>query len=328
MAGNFVYESLFMKASAESELVEGAGGGAPVLPLDELIRRMRGVKEIPSVPAILMPLLHYLELPIGEISVQKIVDLISCDKSVTAQCLHMANSPLFGRWNDIESVHDAVVALGVVRVRDIAMSCCILKIMPKDLGCIDPRIFWEHSLGVALVNRKLAKRVGYRDPEKAYLAGLLHDVGIIVNHVILPEQFRETTSYAYANRVAFQEAELKTLGTSHCVTGMLLAEDWHLGSELSEVIRRHHDFDHASLYRAITALTHLSDLICRYSGLGYGFNEAEKMDLAASPAWSVLMQECPAARHFGAAQFTSEMDQYVNEVRRLVGVLFRIDSLQ
>jgi putative nucleotidyltransferase with HDIG domain len=279
---------------------------------------------IPSIPAILFPLIRNLDQPVGDINVQKIVDLVSHDESIAAQCLRMANSPLFGRWQNIDTIRGAVVVLGITRVRDIAMSCCVLKLVPDQCG-IDPRTFWEHSLGAAMVSRRLARRLGFKDSEKAYLAGLLHDLGMIANLLIIPEEFRHVAQCAFARRTPFDQVESELLGFTHCVSGMMLADHWRLAPEINEVVRRHHDVEGASLNRGLTALVSIADLVCRSCGLGYGFNEAKKPDLVNAPAWPVLAETCPSLRTFGPARFASEMDMYANEVRRLISVLFRFE---
>src|SRR5579863_3744448 len=143
-----------------------------------LLQRLEGLHQIPTIPAVLAPLLRYLQQPVEQLDVQKVTDMIAQDKALAAQCLQMANSPLFGRWQKIDSLRGAVVGLGFQRVSDIAMSCGVLNMTPKDSG-IDPTAFWEHSLGCALVSRHFARKISYPDPGKAYLAGLLHDLGII-----------------------------------------------------------------------------------------------------------------------------------------------------
>ena len=94
---------------------------------------------------------------------------------------------LFGRGTRADSVRSAVRTLGISHIRDIAVSTMMMQIGGVQNG-MDPTIFWEHSLGCAIVSRKLAKAVGFEDPEKAYLAGLLHDLGYIVNMVLFPKR--------------------------------------------------------------------------------------------------------------------------------------------
>ena len=89
----------------------------------DLIRdRVKRVDALPTIPAILRPLLHYLEQPMEQLEVEKIVELISCDNSIAAQCLQMTNSPLYGRRQSVNTVRGAVIALGVRRLRDILLS--------------------------------------------------------------------------------------------------------------------------------------------------------------------------------------------------------------
>jgi len=320
-----IQQSTFSPPRHKHELQTTIPTMAP-LSIDMLQHRMQQMKTMPTLPAILFPLLRNLDQPPEQVDVPRIVDLISHDKSLAAQCLHMANSPLFGRWGNVDSIRGAVMALGTGRVRDIAMSCCMLNIMPKDDPLLDPRTFWEHSLGVALVSRRLARRVGFRDPEKAYLAGLLHDLGMVTNLLLIPEHFRAVVVEAFASKRPFHNIESEYMGLTHCATGALLSDQWHLSGDIQEVIRWHHGIERASLYRGLTSLVHLGDLICRSCGLGYGFAEEPPPDPVTSAGWAILAEECPAVRTMGAARFASEMCLYVDEVKRLVGVLFRLES--
>ena len=159
---------------------------------DMVQKRLENLDKMPTLPVSLMPLLRYMEQPLDKLEVQQVVDLISQDKSLVAQCLHLANSPLFGRWQPVEGIREAVIALGLQRMRDIATSCSVLKLMPKEQTGIDPVVFWEHSLGCALVCRQFARKIGFNDPGKAYLGGLLHDIGIIVHLWMIPEEFKKS----------------------------------------------------------------------------------------------------------------------------------------
>jgi HD-like signal output (HDOD) protein len=78
----------------------------------------------------------------------------------------MANSPLFGHWKKIDSLRGAVVALGFQRLREIVVSCSILKLVPVGQTQINPVVFWEHSLGCALVCRRFARKIHLSHPER------------------------------------------------------------------------------------------------------------------------------------------------------------------
>ena len=101
------------------------------------------MENMPSIPVVVAPLLHYFEQPLDQLDVNKVVGLLLQDKSLTAQCLHMANSPLFGHWKKIDSLRGAVVALGFQRLREIVVSCSILKLVPVGQAQINPVVFWN-----------------------------------------------------------------------------------------------------------------------------------------------------------------------------------------
>jgi HD-like signal output (HDOD) protein len=288
-----------------------------------LREKLGGLEQMPSIPVALAPLLRCLEQPLDRVEVQEVVDLISQDKSLAAQCLHMANSPLFGRFQPADSIRSAVLALGMQRMRDIAISCSVLKLSPGNQSCLDPTVFWEHSMGCALLSRRLAKRIGFANPEKAYLAGLLHDLGILVNLWILPREFSAAFELARTQGMPLHEAESSTMGFTHGDSGRMLAEQWKLTPDLIEVIGSHHDVKEETAHGGLLALVSISDLLCRMSGLGHGTVEERQVDFLDQPAFAVLLKECPPLQTLDWALLTFELEGYIGEVHRVVNLLYR-----
>lgn len=290
---------------------------------ETLLKRLDGLRQLPTLPVVLAPLLRYLQQPLESLDVQKVTDLIAQDKSLSAQCLQMANSPLFGRWQKIESLRGAIIGLGFQRVSDIAMSCGVLNLVPGNHGGMDPVVFWEHSLGCALVSRHFARQIGFSDPGKAYLAGLLHDIGIIVNLWVLPQEFRSAFELAKAEAIPLNEAEQKVLGFTHCESGRLLAERWELPPDLIEVVALHHAPDQSVNHSGVVALVGLSDLLCRMSGLNCGYTEKRQVNLMDETGFALLAQQCPTLKQLDLARLTFELDSYMDEVHTLVRAIYR-----
>jgi HD-like signal output (HDOD) protein len=288
-----------------------------------LLQRLDGLRQMPSIPAVLAPLLRYLQQPLEQLDVQEITDFLARDKSLAAQCLHMANSPLFGRWQKVESLRGAVVSLGLHHISDIAMSCGVLNLLPENKTGLDPIVFWEHSLGCALVCRRLARKIDLCDPGKAYLAGLLHDLGIIVNLWVLPKEFRTAFEIAKAKGIPLHEAEQESLGFTHCDSGRLLAESWGLGSDLIEVVTFHHSPEQSLQDSGLVALVHVADLLCRMSGLNYGYVEQRQVNLFDDAGYALLAQNFTTLKQFDWARLTFELDSYMDEVHSLVRAIYR-----
>jgi putative nucleotidyltransferase with HDIG domain len=195
--------------------------------------------------------------------------------------------------------------------------------LPGDKTSLDPVVFWEHSLGCALVCRHLARQIKLVDPGKAYLAGLLHDLGIIVNLWVLPEEFRKAYETATAEGVPLHEAEQRTLGFTHCESGRLLAEQWGLAPDLIEVVTHHHSPEKSSQHAGLVALVHVADLLCRMSDLNYGFVEVRQVNLFEDAGFALLAQGSTSVKDFDWARLTFELDSYMDEVHNLVRAIYR-----
>jgi HD-like signal output (HDOD) protein len=289
-----------------------------------ILEKLEFTHDLPTVPAVLMRLLRYMEKPLDQVDVAQIVNLISQDKSLAGHCLQVANSPLFGssHENEVVSIQASVMAVGVIRIQQIAVSCSLLRLMPTISFGLNPAVFWAHSLGCALVSREFATRIGYPDPAKAYVAGLLHDIGIVALLWVAPHDFRRCFEEASRHRIPLHEAEQRVLGTTHCESGKIIAQNWHLSQELTDVIVGHHSPAIAPSSSVLTSIISVSDLLCRISGLGYGYNEDKQTDFTEEPAFAILAAKYPALRPFDLARFTFETEALLEEVRAVVSQVY------
>jgi putative nucleotidyltransferase with HDIG domain len=290
--------------------------------LDRLRSRITSIDAMPAIPVILRPLLRCLDQPMEQVDVDKIVELVSYDKSIAAQCLRIANSALFMRSAPAETVRSAVMSLGMWRVRDLLFSNTLSQVIPAKRWVVDPAVFSRHSLGVALVSRKLAEMIDYPDPEKAYLAGLLHDIGVIVNCMVAPDDFRVASDKAMREQIPLDEAEQATLGFTHSDSGRVLADAWKIPADIADAIELHHQIGDPQRGGPLVALVHLSDLLCRMRDLGYGYYEPRQIDFANEPGWLYLTMQFPHLAEIDFARFTFALDEYAKEVSDLVSTVF------
>ncbi len=153
---------------------------------DILTRRVRLLGNLPAIPSILRTLTEALSTEANKIDVDKVVEEISYDKSLAAQCLRLANSALFRQRGDVATVREAVFALGLWRIRDLAFSCSLPLLFVNAGSRIRKEDLWRHALGTAMISSQLGQELRVGKPEEVYLCGLLHDIGLLVNVVLIP----------------------------------------------------------------------------------------------------------------------------------------------
>jgi HD-like signal output (HDOD) protein len=287
-----------------------------------LLRRVSEMGNLPAMPTVLQGLGKELSVEGSEANIDRVVELISFDKSLTAQCLRIGNSPLFRGRREVDSVRSAVLSMGLTKVRDIVYSCSLPSLFTYGAEGISPVTLWRHALGTALVSQHLAQRLGIEDSEKLYLAGLLHDMGILVNCLLFPHEFGEILKAAHKTETPLCEVEQKALGFTHCESGRILADIWKLPPDISDVIELHHYPPTEGPSVEAICIVYLADLLCRLRGLGYGYYEAREFDLTAEPAWAVLQKSHAIAATLDLARFTLELDEYAIHVQAMVDSIF------
>jgi putative nucleotidyltransferase with HDIG domain len=284
--------------------------------------RVQHIESMPAIPAVFLPLLNLLSGSGENVNVDEVVRLVSYDNTIAAQCLRVAASPLFGMALPPKSIKAAVISLGLRRVETILLTCCLGQAFPSKKWVLDPAVFWRHSLGCAMVCRKFSEKLGAADHEKAYMSGLLHDIGFMVNCLVFSQEFAKAMERALQEEIALDEAEHLTMGFTHCETGRALAEQWKLADDVIEVIAHHHAIEQSNKSQPLVAMVHLSDLLCRMRGLGYGYYERHKVDLVSDPAWAILLKEHRDLEGVDLVRFTFELDEAVEEIHALVSTVF------
>ncbi|HTW24370.1 MAG TPA: HDOD domain-containing protein [Candidatus Baltobacteraceae bacterium] len=287
-----------------------------------LRERVARIKITPAIPAVLMPLLQLFNAPPEDANINEIVRLVSYDNSIAAQCLRVAGSPLFGLSKPPKSISAAVVSLGLNRVKSIVVTCCMGQAFPEKKWALPPVVFWRHSLGCALVCRKFCEKIAGADSEKAYLAGLMHDIGFLVNSLTFPEKFEAAINHARDAQTPLNEAEQAAMGFTHSESGELLAKQWGLAPEVITVIAHHHDAEYTGPAQWLVATVHLCDLLCRMRDMGYGYYERHKVDMVNDPAWITLAKEHKDLEGIDLVRFTFELDESITEIRNLVALVF------
>jgi len=289
---------------------------------DILTQRIKQVGNLPAMPAILSRLCETLSQKNNQIDIDKVVEQICYDKSLAAQCLRLANSALFRQRGDVATVREAVFALGLWRIRDLAFSCSLPMLFANIKGPVGKELFWRHALGTACVAQGLGHELRAKGAEEIYLAGLLHDIGILVNGVLFAEEFGQVLEEAMQKKLPLEEVEQSVLGFTHAESGRILAELWRLPLPLSEVIEYHCRPQDQKTPRDVTELVHAADLACQKLGMGYGYELASDESSSLVRIWEPLSLHFPLAKNLQEETCTQLLIHLVSEADLLADHVF------
>jgi putative nucleotidyltransferase with HDIG domain len=210
--------------------------------------------DLPSMPSLLMEAVQQIN---GKQNLTALVDKIAQDPSMTVRILRIANSPFYGMSREIGSLREAVVLLGLTRIRDMLLSICFSNMLPARHKDFDYNLFWHHSLAVAECARQLAGLSG-NNPDFAYTAGLLHDIGDLVIVMLFPNEFSQlikvSTTYGIAE-------EQKLLGFDHTTMGAKATEYWNLPQEIQQAIEQHETPPNSATTKSLGLLVYTANLL-------------------------------------------------------------------
>lgn len=201
--------------------------------------------ELPAMPKIAQEILQLSTNPYANAS--DLAAVVEQDPSISAQLVRYANSPLYAYRGQVESVRDVIArVLGYDLVLDIALGISVGKSFrnPAD-GPLGLRAFWRHALYTAALAQRLAELLDplrRPRPGMTYLAGLLHNFGVLLLGHLFPEEFRVLNEAVRQDPQApLTELEQRLLGVSHMEIGVWLMQAWSMPDEVVAAIREHHN---------------------------------------------------------------------------------------
>lgn len=222
------------------------------------------LKQLPSLPNVVSELLS--SFTAEDIDVDMIARQIARDQALTARVLRVANSSFYGLQNRVATIQEAVTVLGFRAVRSMVVAVGMSGAFRHE-QCpeFDDQVYLRHGVGTALAARVLASRVGV-NPDLAFTAGLLHDIGQLVLVSNFPQQYSKVLQYRKQHDCFLVQAERDVLGVDHAEVGGLLAEAWHFPPVLREAVGEHHAPASAA-GGSLANLIHVADLTAHALGL-------------------------------------------------------------
>ncbi len=240
----------------------------PQLP-PELQKAMSRLTEISSLPEITTRIVQVVEDP--KSTAQEMHDIVKHDPALASKILKVVNSAFYGLPAQIASLDRAIVMLGLSAVKNIALAASLSRMFRP--GAISERFaakdLWQHCIAVGVCARLLADASGGQ-AEEAFVAGLVHDLGLLVEYQLFPDKLKEVVEVCEQNTQDFCNAERQVIGADHTAFGAALASKWKFPPGLRNSIAYHHNPTVLKPeFKRIVAAVFVADTICCQNQIGF-----------------------------------------------------------
>ena len=219
-------------------------------------------------------------------TMQDFEKIIKMDPTLVLRILRGANSPYYGLRQKVNSISRAVVIIGINNLRNMIVTEGLRDIFKgkNSKNAFSRNRLWLHCVAVSICSQMIMERIFGLNGEDAFLCGILHDIGMIVEDQTAPDLFYRVCNTYDENSKLITDYEKEIIGTDHCEIGHLLAKDWQLPVDVQEGIQHHHKtMDHVSP-SSLTGVIQLAEYI------------ASQLDYTAIPGMKAKLS-LPLAEH-------------------------------
>lgn len=247
---------------------------------------IRQIQELPSLPVVVLELLSSMDQ--DDTDVHVLAQKIELDQALAAKTLRIANSSFYGMQSKVTSIPQAVSVLGFHSIRTVVTACALTGSFAPVSGGFDFQAFWRHSLATAIAARLLAPHLRV-NPETAFTAGLLHDLGTLVLVTRFPAEHALVRSYRQAHDCQMADAELAVIGIDHAQVGSALAAYWKFPEAIQQAVADHHAIDRLEA-GGLPLAVHLANAVALALDLA-GVDDALVPPLSSTGWRSVALEE-------------------------------------
>lgn len=234
-----------------------------------------GISHIATLPEITLKIIELVEDPTS--TAQDLHKIISNDQALCSRILKVVNSAFYGLPRQIGSINRAIVLLGLNAVKNIAIAASLTKLFRGGEMCpqFSARDLWTHSIAVAACSKLICDELKMGFADEAFLAGLMHDIGIMVELQALKHElvtvFEEMTfDDDNVPTCDMREVETRILGADHQAFGSGLCESWKFPQSFTNVTGHHHNpLELPEPNRTLTSIIYISDRLAALAGFGF-----------------------------------------------------------
>ncbi|MEJ5361727.1 MAG: HDOD domain-containing protein [Spirochaetota bacterium] len=238
----------------------------------------------------LSPVVHKIIIVANDVtsSAQHLTDVIQLDPVLTAKVIRMVNSAYFGLPQEIKSLKQAVVMLGINTIKNVALSSALMGKIALKKGVLDPEEFWKHSIGVAVASKLIAQRLGIDKKllEEFFIAGLIHDIGKVLMNNFFPDEMKQIIDISQSKGGLIIDIEKNILGLTHEEIGIAIGKKWNFENNLLYAVGRHHIPVLKGDSAIYSMVVHVADTFSKVLKVGFSGNYV--IDTIDEAIWQTL----------------------------------------
>ena len=231
--------------------------------------KLDSINNLPAIPEIMFDAVAAIKSDPG--NVIKLSEILGKDQAMVAKILAVANSPLYGMLRKVSSLEFAIMLMGATELQNVITAISLSNtISLKSNSHFNQKSYWKHSMAVGLIAKDIARNNGFTELSgEAFVAGMLHDVGIQLLVKYFAEEFEKILETESALK-SFYEAEMEVLGMTHQDIGAYLLNKWELPTPLIHAVEHHHSPAFVTENTELVSIVHLADYIANNSSSASG----------------------------------------------------------
>jgi HD-like signal output (HDOD) protein len=230
---------------------------------------LQAVTGLATLPEVTAQIVQTVEDPRSNAgSLQRIV---STDPALVTRVLKLVNSAFYGLPGQVASIERAIVMLGLNAIKNVAVAASLGQMFRGVQLCegFTAKDLWTHCLAVASASRELCKQARLPFADEAFLAGMVHDVGLLIALQVWPEKLRLACDRARLSTIDFAQIEREVIGVDHPQLGYALCEKWKFPANCRAVAGYHHESASHAAVTPIVAVVAVADQLAAAGGFGF-----------------------------------------------------------
>ncbi len=284
--------------------------------VQELQKRLKNIKKLPACPRIIPQALKLSRNP--ETPMVAYEKLIAQDPALTADVLRSVNSPYYGLRNPVSSLRMALNIVGLQEIFRLILNASFHKTLHQAFHRLsyDFETFWKHSQMTANAAHVLARIYTPQFTGEAYIAGLLHDIGIPVMEEYFCEEWTRVVDLCEAG-TDFLEAERQVFGVHHAEIGGLILSNWNIPANIVVPVNFHHRPLEASTHFDLVNTVYFADRLA-IELMKDSYENVTQEVLEKDQIFEEMLHRDPRYRKLADEDFLTEIEPLIS--RKLLAV--------